>query len=205
MESFAGLTRPAGGDLHRTYTVATPGGEHRYFAVAACQRFRSTVGRLAPRIDTRAGGGYVVAAGSTRRVSGRQHRYRLTAPLDVDPVPVPAWLEHALTAASPAGMSSGGREEHRSARSRPVTDAAAVLSEMTAAVRTAAPGSRNTTLFMAALRLGRLVEAGVLEEKDVQEQLREAGRPHVSIAGFTSAEVERTIANGLRYARRDRV
>ncbi|WP_019810200.1 bifunctional DNA primase/polymerase, partial [Saccharomonospora halophila] len=51
--------------LPETYTVATPsGGRHLYFALPDGVRLRNTAGLLAPRVDTRSGGGYVVAPGS---------------------------------------------------------------------------------------------------------------------------------------------
>ncbi|NUT45758.1 MAG: bifunctional DNA primase/polymerase, partial [Saccharothrix sp.] len=51
-------------DPRDTYTVATPsGGEHRYFQ-APDVPLGNTAGRIAPHVDTRGVGGYVVAAGS---------------------------------------------------------------------------------------------------------------------------------------------
>lgn len=74
-----------------------------------------------------------------------------------------------------------------------------VLSEVAADVRLAMPGTRNTSLFNAALRLGRLVAAGLLDEVGVIAHLRAAGYSHVGTAGFTAAEADRAIANGMRY------
>ena len=68
-------------------------------------------------------------------------------------------------------------------------------------IRAARPGTRNAVLFRAAVRLGTLVGAGVLDEQDVHCQLRAAASVHNGIDGFTVGEAERAIANGLRYGK----
>jgi hypothetical protein len=93
---FAVLAAAAGAAVPATFTVATPsGGEHRYFTAPAGASLRNTAGTLGWRIDTRAAGGYVVAAGSALRLRGRVVRYRVT---DSSPVAaLPGWLCRALT------------------------------------------------------------------------------------------------------------
>ncbi|WP_280450809.1 hypothetical protein, partial [Nocardia cyriacigeorgica] len=66
-------------------------------------------------------------------------------------------------------------------------------------VARAAPGARNVTVFRSALRLGRLVAAGEISESHARAALAEAARTHVGIEGFTDAEADRAIDNGLRY------
>src|SRR6266536_6029828 len=79
-----------------TYTVRTAsGGTHLYYATPAAVTLRNTAGRLGWLIDTRATGGYVVAAGSTVA----SHQY--TALVDVDPVPLPGWLADRLADRDP--------------------------------------------------------------------------------------------------------
>jgi hypothetical protein len=68
-----------------------------------------------------------------------------------------------------------------------------------ALVRQARTGTRNAAVFRAAVRLGTLVGAGVLRAQDVQDELRAASSVHCGTAGFTAAEAERAIANGLWY------
>ena len=59
-----------GQTLTATWTVQTAsGGRHRYYRAPKGAGLRNTAGRAGWKIDTRAGGGYVVAAGST--VAGR--------------------------------------------------------------------------------------------------------------------------------------
>jgi hypothetical protein len=57
-------------------------------------------------------------------------------------------------------------------------------------------------VFTAAVHLGQLAAAGLLDEWHVAEVLRDAARGHVGVDGFTAGEVDRAIANGLRYGRR---
>jgi hypothetical protein len=82
-----------------TYNVSTPSsGQHLYFAAPAGVELRNTSGDkgrgLGWCIDTRAHGGYVVAAGSI--VDGR--RYEVIE--DCDPAPLPAWLAERLQPAA---------------------------------------------------------------------------------------------------------
>ncbi|MEI5528359.1 bifunctional DNA primase/polymerase, partial [Streptomyces brasiliscabiei] len=49
-------------DTYRTRTAS--GGQHLYFTAPAGVRLGNTAGTLAPLVDTRAWGGYVVATGS---------------------------------------------------------------------------------------------------------------------------------------------
>ena len=72
-------------------SVATPrGGIHLYFRQPTGGRLRNTRGRLAPGVDTRAGGGYVVAPPSV--VNGRRYRWT-RRPVDAAGLPEPpAWV-----------------------------------------------------------------------------------------------------------------
>jgi hypothetical protein len=207
---LAELARGAGApDPRATYTVATPSGEHRYFAVPAVasndvpdgqdrlrqvrSSGRTTVGALGPRIDTRAAGGYVAAAGSVRWVRGCRRYYSVVRS---DPVaPAPPWLLDALTPAPSVRVGS-----------TPVTQPGpyvrAAVSREAEVVREAEPGTRNSRLFGAAVRLGELAAAGLLTEQEVTGALLDAANRHVGVDGFTAAEADRTVGNGLTYGRR---
>jgi hypothetical protein len=184
-------------DPVHTYTVATPGGgEHRYFAAPPEVALRNTAGQLGPHIDTRAAGGYVVAAGSVARVGRRIRRYRVLRDLPV--APLPEWLVDAAAPPpehAPAPLPADHR--HLTAYVR-----AAVRGE-SQSVAHAVPGSRNHTLFVAAARLGELVGAGVLDESVAATALLHAAERHVGVEGFTRHEAQRTITNGLTTGRRN--
>ena len=189
----AAMAEPVG-----TYTVATPRGEHRYFAVpttlagdrpVVAQVGRNSVGAVGWLVDTRAAGGYVVAAGSVRWLAGRRVHYRQTGPVDV--AAAPGWLLDALAPRLPVGRVVLTR--------RPDAYAGAAVAGEVAAVRAAASGTRNSRLFGAAFRLGQLAAAGLLDRAHAADVLLSAAAVHTGVEGFTAAEAERAVANGLRY------
>nr|WP_216892188.1 bifunctional DNA primase/polymerase [Nocardia alni] len=64
-DPLARLAHQTGAPLPATFTVRTPHGKHLYFrAPAEPELRRCTVGRIAPGIDSRGDGGYIVAPGS---------------------------------------------------------------------------------------------------------------------------------------------
>ncbi|GHF27847.1 hypothetical protein GCM10018790_01520 [Kitasatospora xanthocidica] len=174
-----------------TFTVRTGrGGTHLYFTAPLGLVLRNTTGDkgqgLGWKVDTRAHGGYVVAAGST--VAGRPY----TVVLDVPPMPLPAWLATLLTPkAPPAAKLDTAAVRARIGRLQAYVQAA-VRGE-TEKVSSAGEGVRNHTLFASAAALGRLVAAGTLPEHDATDALLAAG----SKAGLGEAECRRTIAKGL--------
>ncbi|WP_405095553.1 bifunctional DNA primase/polymerase [Micromonospora sp. NBC_01412] len=169
-----------------TYTVHTGrGGTHLYYRHPDDgPALRNTAGTLGPMVDTRAHGGYVVAAGST--VAGRPYGVGL----DTDPATLPTWLAGLL---APAPLPP----------QRPVvvdlpTDRAgayvrAAVTREVQRVTGAAPGERNRALHIAAIALGQLVAGGALSADDVQSVLEQAG----VAAGLPAAEVYRTVRSGL--------
>ncbi|KIZ17365.1 bifunctional DNA primase/polymerase [Streptomyces natalensis] len=159
--TFQALCERAGQPMPTTYTVRTPsGGGHLYFTAPPGARLPNTAGALGPRIDTRAGGGYVVAPTSTTPTG----TYDV---LDNAPAaPLPQWL---LSALAP-------RSRPAPARFAPITVSAsryadAAFNNEVRAVATAAEGTRNATLLRAARALGRLVASGDLPRAQVEEAL----------------------------------
>ncbi|HEY0936065.1 MAG TPA: bifunctional DNA primase/polymerase [Trebonia sp.] len=170
-----------------TYVVDTPsGGCHLYFSAPADVRARNSAGVLAPHIDVRADGGYVVGAGS--RIDGRVYaargRPRPAAPL-------PPWLGQLVTQ-TPVPEVPAPR--------LPVTDRAegrayamAALRAETERVAAARPGTRNDTLNRAAFSLGQLVAARLLPPIPVITGLISAAQH----AGLSEEEATRTVRSGL--------
>lgn len=206
------LARRAGGARPETYRVMTPRGEHHYFAVppvpagvaVAGEDYRDrvrvcgrcTAGTLEPGVDTRAAGGYVVAAGSVRWHDGQRRYYRLAGTSLV--AAAPRWLLDALVPPKPELHLES---EHLAVVRRPVAYVQAALDREAADVARAAAGTRNTRLFGAAVRLGQLVGGGLLTEQDVTAALGQASARHIGIDGFTDTEATRAIGNGLAYGR----
>lgn len=185
-EVLAALARSLDEKVPRTLTVVTAGGGlHLYFRAPDDVWLTNTAGRLGTRIDTRAGGGYVVAPGSV--VARRLYRtVRASAP-----APAPSWLVSELRAPVAAPCVVPAAPSHGSYLR------AAVAGEVRNVVD--APVSRrNHTLFVAAARLGRFVSSGQLSTDDVRSALAAASDRHVGSNGFTATEARRTIDSGLR-------
>jgi hypothetical protein len=180
-----------------TYTVRTPsGGTHLYYRAPTDLGLRNSTGILGWLIDTRAGGGYVVAPPT----SIDEHAYTVADPRDL--APLPGWLTRLLArdsvpARSPATLPA---VTHTGQVARYV--AAAVAGE-TAKVRLALPGSRNHTLFCAAVALGQLVAGGQLDERAAGSALTDATAVHITNRAFTPSEAEATIRSGLRTGARN--
>lgn len=164
-----------------TYAVRTgSGGLHLYFTAPGGPPLRNTAGRLGWLIDTRAAGGYVVAAEST--VAGR--RYEVVA--DATPATLPDWLAATLADPEPRPASARGI-------TRPAGYAAAALRQEIAGVLDAQSGGRNHRLNAAAFALGQLVAGGLLPADVVDHALTAAGLA----TGLPAREVHRTIRSGV--------
>lgn len=183
-----------------TYTVATASGEHRYYTVEPAAPGRTTAGHLGPGIDTRAIGGYVLAAGSVRVLGGRPRLYRVVSPVHVEPQRAPDQLLDALIGGRGGDGVAGTATSSPAVRHGGPYTRAAIAGEV-ARVRNATPGTRNASVFTAALRLGRLAAAGLVDEREVGTLLAGACESHLGVDGFTAAEADRAVANGLRYSR----
>ncbi len=170
-----------------TYAVRTgSGGTHLYFTVPPGITLRNTAKRLGWLIDTRAHGGYVVAAGST--VDHRPY----TALVDEDPAPLPGWLSDRLTDPPPAPVTERPTSTTAVAGSPSAYAAAALRGEL-GRVLAAIEGTRNHTLNSAAFALGQLVAAGLLPRQLAEDALTLAGQA----IGLPARECAATIRSGL--------
>lgn len=169
-----------------TLAVRTPsGGQHFYFRSPPDVRIANSAGKLAPLIDIRGTGGYVVGFGSRTP----QGRYEVTSSLP--PAPLPTWLSELARQPDHRPLAADGPP-------RPISNASAygdaALGYEAKTVARATEGTRNDTLFKAARSLGQLVAGGVLRADDVRASLTAAG----ATAGLERAEIRRTIESGLR-------
>jgi hypothetical protein len=182
--TFGALCERTGRPVPRTRTVRTAsGGLHMYFTAPAAVRLHNTAGTLAPLVDTRAWGGYVVAAGST--IDGTP--YEAVGPALLRPVP--DWLKALLVPPHPVNRPIAVGRRHR-----PYVDAA--LAKETAAVSTAREGQRNATLLRAGRALGRFVASGDLTRTEVETALQGAGES----AGLPMAECRATLRSALDWS-----
>lgn len=197
---LARLAREAGASFPGdTFTVATPrDGWHLYFRAPAGVAPRNSAGEVGWRIDVRAGVGQAVAPGS-RNTEGRFYRLLRPGPF----AELPGWLARLLPTASippPSAPVVGvgrGAVGMGSPRIRAYT--AAALTRTSGEIAAAAYGTRHHTLLAAARSLGRLVGAGVLDREDAARALAEAASGWIGVHGYTSAQIDRDVADGLAF------
>jgi hypothetical protein len=181
--SFAALCERAGHAVPNTYRTRTAsGGTHLYFTAPDGVRLGNSAGTVAPLVDTRAWGGYVVAAGSTTPAGTYEALCGSAA------APLPGWL---LSILAPAPTPAVG------ALRLPAVDgsraARAALEAECAAVVAAPEGARNITLNRCAFKVGRFVAWGDLPRHVVEDAFQAAGEAR----GLTVAECRATIRSAL--------
>ncbi|MBO0804666.1 MAG: bifunctional DNA primase/polymerase [Nocardiopsaceae bacterium] len=172
-----------------TLTVATPSGGYHLYYHAPEAPLRSSTGRLAPLIDVRAAGGYIIAPGS--QIAGRPYTLLSTTPL----APLPPWLAtlHEQPPPPPQAPARGPAPVHHG-------DAyaqAALRGEATAvATTTRYP---DAALNRAAYKLGQLAATGLLTETDIRDALTTAA----TTTGMPARQITRTITRGLTAGQRN--
>lgn len=181
--TFTTLCERTGQAVPTTYRTRTAsGGHHLYFTAPPGIRLGNTAGTLAPLVDTRAWGGYVVATGSTTTAGP----YEVVDPAPV--APLPSWLLSLLRPPRPAPpgpllapVISGSRAGR-----------AALEQECTRVI--AAPEKQgNNTLNRSAFKVGRFVAWGDLARHEVEAAFQGAGEAR----GLTAAECRATIRSAL--------
>ncbi|MFJ4121532.1 bifunctional DNA primase/polymerase [[Kitasatospora] papulosa] len=184
--TFRALCERAGQAVPTTYRTRTAsGGHHLYFTAPPGVRLANSAGRLGKLIDTRAHGGYVVAAGSFTATGP----YTVTDP--APPAPLPDWLCALLAPRQPSRVLVAVPSSSKASRY-----AAAALRAETATVRAAQVGERDWTLLSAARALGRFIAWGDLARSVVEEALQEAGES----AGLSSRQCRSTVRSGLNWS-----
>lgn len=194
---LAWLATEAGETIPTTRTVATPsGGTHLYFLAPTgdgAPQLRNTAGErgrgLGWKVDTRAWGGYVVAAGSTTPTGA----YRVL--VDVDPVPLPTWLCDRLR---PPTIPAAPTGSIRTGSGRVARYVHAAITAETGRVHGAASGERNLSLYVASVALGQLVAGGSLPDHHARGVLLDAAARHIAIGAYSHLQAEKTITSGMR-------
>jgi len=216
--SLASLT-DRHGRLPDTLTGRTGGGGwHLFFRMPADRDVRNSESKLAPKIDVRGSGGYVVLPPSPHP-SGRSYEWLRGRGLgEIEPATAPGWLlelaapsaPSLLTPApSPSEDASSPVATTSEEASPPVEKEAgkhvdtleedwpahglAVFRKQLREVLAAQVGSRRRTLAKASLISGRLVANGSLSEPHARKALTQAGR----FVGLPEEEIEQTIRSGI--------
>jgi hypothetical protein len=169
--------------LPRTRTHRTmSGGWHFLFKWPADRAPRNSASKIAPGVDTRGAGGYIVMPPS----SG----YSIED--EAMPADAPRWLLDLIDPPAPPKPSSyvppSGINAHEKY-------AAAAMDGECSAVANAPEGTRNDRLNVAAVKLGSLVAVGALSRGPVEAELMRAAMH----AGLDRLEAEKTIASGMGY------
>ncbi|PXY32107.1 bifunctional DNA primase/polymerase [Prauserella muralis] len=188
--ALAAVAAERGAPLPETFTVTTPsGGRHWYYRCPPGVHLRNTQSQICSRVDTRAGGGYVVGPGSITGEGG----YELAD--ERDPVELPAWLVQAASVRLPTAHSAP--VEVRSADATAYGSAA--LRGETQRVRAAQPGSHNAVLSSAAYTIGRKVGAGLIDHATARAELLAAGNTLIGPEHWPpdAREVARVVDAGL--------
>ncbi|WP_191872030.1 bifunctional DNA primase/polymerase [Streptomyces filipinensis] len=186
--SFKALCERAGQPYPLTYQVRTPsGGRHLYFTTPPGVRLKCSVKRLAPRIDTRAWGGYVVAPGSTTPDGA----YEVA---EVAPVAsLPAWLAALLTEpAKPAAPPVPSRVWDGTKAARTALDRECAVIR---AANEGGPNGRNNTLHKSACKVARFIAWGHISRHTVEEAIQAAGES----TGLPAAECRATIRSAMEW------
>ncbi|MFF0226065.1 bifunctional DNA primase/polymerase [Streptomyces sp. NPDC004629] len=184
--TFRALCERAGHAVPTTYRVRTAsGGQHLYFTAPEGVRLSNTAGTVADSVDTRAWGGYVVAAGSITPAG------RYEALCGSETASLPVWLQTIL---QPAPKPSQAPSVAIVGQSRRYADVA--LANETRNVATAQVGEREAKLFRAARALGRFVAWGDIPRHVVEQALQEGGEA----AGLSASECRSTLRSALNWS-----
>ena len=185
------------GPIGATWRVKTARGEHIYVAhPGGDMRVANSAGNrggVAPGIDIRGDGGFVVAPPSMH-ASGVRYQW-LTAPESSPLAAMPAWVVGPRAAQQPSAAGDDTARDY----ARSSGWARKALEGEIAKVVAATEGGRNDQLNHSAFRLGQLVAGGVLDVSVVRSELMRAG----IAVGLSGDEIRKTIESGLRGGLRD--
>jgi replicative DNA helicase len=157
-----------------TLASATGKGEHRILLPSG---LKSTAGKLAPGVDTRGVGGYLVLPPS-RHVNATVYRWLNPR---VPPAPAPDWIHYALEP-----VRTATRPDYFGPRA--AGWGRAVVGGECDVMRKACDGIRNDTLFACSCRIWEAVNGDHLDEDDAFEAISDAAHS----TGLGDAEILRT-------------
>jgi hypothetical protein len=172
-------------------SITPRGGVHLIFSQPAGHDWRNTESQLAPKVDTRANGGYIVASPST--VGERAYRWERPLCRRKDLPEPPQWLIEQLDALEKPKASTPPPNSNGSHRAGLPPYIQKALDSELGRVALAAVGERNAVLNRAAFALGQFVGAGVLERAYAEERLTEAAQR----CGLDVREIASTIRSGI--------
>ena len=174
-------------DLSRGIVSRTPGGgRHFIFRQPSGKSWGSTTGKLAPKVDTRCHGGYIVVPPSV--VAGKPYRWPdgSSLPPREDLAEPPDWLTAALDR---TGGNGAAREARTGAHTAPQGD------DLTPDGQAIPEGERNATLA----RLAGAMRRPGMTQDEILLALKQVNRSRCK-PPLPGSEVERVVASICRYA-----
>jgi hypothetical protein len=182
------ISRPLRRDQYRERQHRPRGRRHYWFRVPNTIRVPNSTGKVAPSLDIRGDGGYVIAPPSIHP-SGRAYTWVDQRQLQ----PLPRWLLERAARPKPAPTRTAAAAPPAPGVDRTRYGIVALRNE-TDRVRHAPDGARNDSLNRAAYSLAQLVAAGHLPHSLVHGELEAAG----IAAGLGQHETLATIASAIR-------
>jgi putative DNA primase/helicase len=166
------------------------GGEHFIFADSSHGAIASSAGKLAPGIDIRANGGYVIVPPGR----GTAGNYQALGDWAKSPGVLPSALTDRLLhlKEKPLSVGNPAKASRVDPFSGSIYGRAALAAECQDIARSP-EGQRNSRLNQAAFSLGQLVAGNELSRNEVESALRQAALQ----AGLEEQETERTLQSGL--------
>jgi len=181
-------------DTGALVTETPSGGRHLIFSDPTGGAIRNSAGKLAPGIDVRANGGYIVLPPS--EVDGKPYRWLRNGHA---PGLLPPILVELLT---PPKQETPARETTTGDGARTSYGAAALRDEVATLAGTM-PGNRNAQANRSAFSLGQLVGGGLLDRSEVERQLYGACVSNGLDADDGETSVLATLQSGLDAGERD--
>lgn len=177
--SFANTCDRHGG-APRTLTVRTARGWHLYFSSSV--PIPCSTGRIAPHIDVRGSGGYIVAPPS-EHPSGSVYALARDLPI----AEAPQWLVDLALPPPPQAVQK--------VTARPLTKmgTARAIEGVIGVVANASAGQRNALLFWGAIKVAEMAAIGRVTLHEGEACLVEAGAQ----AGLPTMEARRTVASAF--------
>jgi len=159
-------------------TRTTSGGEHRFYALPADRKIRNSASKLAPGLDVRGEGGYVIAPPSPGYVWTSD---------SVGLAQAPEWLLDLIAPFQSPPSRLPGQSANTTAYGRKALEAEA------ARIALAPKGTRNQTLNNAAYSIGQLVAGNQIDRAEAESTLLHAAER----SGLNPAEAAKTFASGF--------
>lgn len=181
------------GEPDRTLTIRTRESRFHLFFWAPCE-IPCSASRIAPHVDIKGDGGYVVGAPS---IHPDGHAYKIVRDLPI--AEAPRWLTDLAIPDEIQTIEYHRQDVHVACHSdfNPKYVRAAIENELNA-VASAGEGQRNIVLHSAAIKLGTLFAAGAISRASTEEALFAAA----AASGLPAFEIRRTLASGFKFGER---